>query len=179
MEMDTDSAYIAIAYDTLDEAIKPDMRLEYYETYGDWFPRPFCSEHKPMFVKTKVDRMEWKMKECCSKVFKYDRRTPGLFKEEFEGIGMVALNPKTYCCWSEDDSEKYSSKGLSKRTNRLTKENFMSVLQTKNSLTGINKGFIRKDNSTFTYQQVRTGLTYFYAKRRVCDDGTSTKHILI
>ena len=47
-----------------------------------------------------------------------DRRMPGRFKVEFVGVGMVDLNSKTYCCWSEEES-KYRSKGLSKGTRSI------------------------------------------------------------
>lgn len=179
MEMDTDSAYLAISGETLGECVKPEMRVEFYQNYGNWFPKPFCSAHANDFVEWKLHSSEpWKGGECCMAVLKHDTRTPGLFKEEFIGDGMVALNSKTYFCWSEEnDQSKYSSKGLSKRTNKLTRQHFLDVLRTGNSKQGVNKGFLRKDNTTFTYDQIKTGLTYFYAKRRVMDDGVSTTNI--
>ena len=66
------------------------------------------------------------------------------------------------------------ARGLNKRNNLLTKECFMKVLKTGESRIGVNKGFIRRDNQTFTYDQIKTGLSYFYAKRRVCSDGVTT-----
>ena len=86
-------------------------------------------------------------------------RTPGLFKEEFVGEGIIALNSKTYYCWGEKGN-KYSSKGLSKRTNELTKQHFFDVLETQKSFAGVNVGFTRKDNEVVTYRQTRSGLTY-------------------
>ena len=92
--------------------------------------------------------------------------------------GMVALNSKTYLCWNGEGASKYSSKGLTKKTNQLTKTQFLDFLHTRQSVEGVNKGFMRKDNETFTYDQLKTGLTYFYAKQRVCVDGVSTENIL-
>ena len=128
-------------------------------------------------LSSKLSGNEWIPEECCSKVLKYDSRTPGLFKEEFSGIGMISLNSKTYFCWSSDENVKYSSKGLSKKTNKLSKDDFLSVLQTRKSVCGINKGFVHKNNVTYSYEQKRTGLTYMYAKRKICQDGTSTQPI--
>jgi hypothetical protein len=118
---------------------------------------------------------EWT--DSCELVFKFDTRTPGLFKEEFEGSGIIALNSKTYFCWADGGNTKYSSKGLSKTTNKLTRDNYMNVLRTGTSMRGVNKGFVRKDNVTYSYDQLKTGLTYFYGKRRVCADGVSTTNI--
>ena len=178
MEMDTDSGYMALSARTLDEVIKPHMVDDFYENYGKWFPRPYCTVHATDFKRTRLARQPWRMKECCKKVYAYDSRTPGLFKEEFEGDGMVALNSKTYFCWSDDDgTSKYSSKGLAKTTNSLTKDCFLSVLRSGESKCGINRGFIRRSNDTFTYSQLKTGLTYFYAKRKVAPDGVSTENI--
>jgi hypothetical protein len=162
----------------LESEIKEELRDTIYREYGDWFPRPYCDEHKQSFLDTKLSRKDWVMESCCKTVRQYDIRTPGLFKNEFEGSGIVALNSKTYHCWNNDTSqEKYSSKGLSKSTNTLTRENFLNVLRTGKTLTGKNKGFIRVNQDTFSYSQIKSGLTYFYAKRRVCDDGVSTENI--
>ena len=92
---------------------------------------------------------------------------------------MVALNSKTYCCWGEGEASdsKYSSKGLSKRTNNFTREHFLSVLNCGRAVSGTNKGFVVRDNEMLTYSQVRTGLTAFYAKRRMLSDGVSTANL--
>jgi hypothetical protein len=183
MEMDTDSAYMALSA-PLHLIIRPHLRREYYETFGEWFPRPYCPTHRDAFVRTKLAEYEggasWSPGVCCQDVLRHDTRTPGLFKMEYEGTGMVALNSKTYCCWNDNDDEntvKYSSKGLSKRTNNFGKQTFLDVIRQGQSVSGVNKGFVLKDNVMCTYSQVRTGLTYMYAKRRVLPDGVSTENI--
>ena len=118
----------------------------------------------------------WIAAECCASTLRHDMRTPGLFKVEFEGTGMVALNSKTYYCWS-NDSCKYSSKVISKSTTQFCKNNFVGVLQGIGSVHGTNKGFVLRENQMFSYAQARTGLTNLYAKRRVLDDGVSTTHL--
>ena len=127
-----------------------------------------------------VGCQQWEMADCCVAVHKYDQRTPGLFKDEFKGSGIISLNSKTYYCWSDDDDDsKYRSKGLSKKQNTLTRQQFMSVLTDKVKVNGTNKGFVFKDGSMFTYSQQRSGLTYMYAKRHVLSDGISTSPLSI
>jgi hypothetical protein len=174
--MDTDSAYMALT-GPLESIIREDRVDQYFAEYGKWFPRPYCDDHNAEFKRVKLsDNKEWKLEACCQKVYNYDLRTPGLFKDEFQGDGMVSLNSKTYCCWNDDKkTTKYSSKGLSKTTNNLTKEAFLKVLESQLSSGGINKGFVKKSNILYSYSQFKTGLTYFYSKRRVCIDGVSTE----
>lgn len=177
METDTDSAYMGVSGESIESVIKPEMRGEFYDSYGDWFPRPYCDVHARLFKDTKMRGDVWTPRGCCVAQLRYDSRTPGLFKVEYSGDGMVALNAKTYTCWSETGETKLSSKGLSKRTNKLSRDNYLSVLRSGVSQSGTNRGFVKQGNNTFTYTQVRTGLTYFYAKRLVCDDGVSTTSI--
>ena len=178
--MDTDSAYMALS-GPFHSLVHPHLREEFYKEYGEWFPRPYCEEHKLDFIRCKLAEYDggekWKVAECCLKTLKYDKRTPGLFKVEYEGSGMVALNSKTYCCWNESGESKCSSKGLSKVTNSFDKNTYLGVLRSGQSVAGINKGFVKKNNSMYTYSQLRTGLTYTYAKRRVLEDGVSTENI--
>ena len=176
VEMDTDSAYMAVSNADMAQLVHKDARQSYYREYGDWFPRPYCEEHRSDFRGGRRGQLS-NLPDCCLKVYQYDSRTPGLFKEEFRGDGIVALYSKTYFCWQNDGGVKLSSKGLSKSTNQLTKGHYLSVLRSGEQATGVNRGFVRKDNRTYTYEQVKTGLTYFYAKRKVEDDGVSTTNI--
>ena len=179
IEMDTDSAYMALS-GSLPSVVRPELRKQFWLEYGEWFPRPYCEQHQAEFVATKMKEYEggkpWSAPECCTSTLRHDTRTPGLFKVEFEGTGMVALNSKTYCCWSSD-SCKYSSKGISKSTTQFCKDDFMSVLRDNNPVHGQNRGFMLRDNRMFSYAQSRAGLTSLYAKRRVLDDGVSTTHL--
>ncbi|UMM32809.1 hypothetical protein L5515_006485 [Caenorhabditis briggsae] len=62
IEMDTDSAYMAITDNTLEDLIKPEMKEEFERDKCNWFPRTDTEEHR-----------------------RIDKRTPGLFKVEKEG----------------------------------------------------------------------------------------------
>ena len=174
-QMDTDSAYMALSGD-FESLIKPELQDEFYSEYGDWFPRPYCDAHKLDFKGVKdIGAWEWDRSECsdCTDTYNYDRRTPGLFKEEFDGEGIIALNSKTYYCWSSDGS-KMSTKGINKKLNPFTRQQFLDVLQSRNPVSGINRGFVLRNQCMNTYKQLRTGLTYFYAKRKVHADGVTT-----
>ena len=59
VEMDTDSLYMAISADTIEEVVKPDLLSEWVANKHKWFPRTDTEEN-----------------------FQYDKRTPGLFKVE-------------------------------------------------------------------------------------------------
>ena len=178
VEMDTDSAYMGLSSDSLDSIVRPHLRSQFYEEYPKWFPRQACPLHTTQYITSKLSGDQWKPMECCKMVCKHDQRTPGLFKEEFSGDGIIALNSKTYYCWNNSiDEHKHSSKGLSKKTNNLQLKTYFDVLQTRESFSGINKGFVVKNGQTYTYNQLRTGLTYFYANRNVESDGVSTSNI--
>ena len=151
-EMDTDSAYLAISGESLDELIRPDKR-EVYETEKiDWFPRDDTDAHKA-----------------------FDKRTPGLFKIEWEGRGIVALCSKTYFRFG--DQNKVSCKGLNKKTNEITKEKYLNVLRLQAPGSGINRGFRMRDGDMYTYEQTKTAFTYLYPKRKVHEDGRSTTYL--
>ena len=179
--MDTDSNYMALSGELLD-VVKPErLSTTFPDDYERWMVLPYCPDHKHLFwsrVRAKQSVDDITGSACCRRYFKLDSRTPGKFKQEFKGSVIVALNSKTYIC-SDGDRVKLSSKGLSKRTNRLDVENYKSVLRTRHHVSGVNKGFVRKRNVTYTYSMIKRGLTYFYAKRRVCDDGVSTEPLTV
>ena len=205
INMDTDSSYMALSGELI-QCVKPTVLKDFLHSYGDWFVEPYCPAHRDAFMNFQHARRtdSWVQHDCCKSHQLWDSRTPGKFKLEFTGHTILALNAKTYIC-SKDIEEmavqfpdpvdaspkhkarvdkerrsnraKVSSKGLSKRTNALTEQQFRSVLTTKTSVSGINRGFVRKNNVTYTYRQEKRGLTYFYGKRKVLDDGISTTHL--
>ena len=148
-EMDTDSAYVAISGDSVESLVKPELKAEFEQDKCNWFPRTDTDEHKA-----------------------YDKRTPGLFKVEWEGQGIVGLCSKTYYCFGAKD--KFSCKGVNKKCNEINKEKYLNVLLTKQNSGGVNRGFRVVNNAMFTYTQVRDAFSYFYPKRKVNEDGVST-----
>ena len=147
---DTDSIIAAYESKNLDDLVKDDLKEEYLR-YG-----------KEMFLATDG----------------YTKRTPGLLKEEWGGLGIIALCSKTYITWNDSD-KKISSKGLSKRTNDFSKADYEKVLKTKVKGSGINYGFRVQGDRLMQYRQEREGLAYLYSKREVQDDRISTKPLYL
>ncbi len=83
-EMDTDSNYMGLSAPLFD-VIKPASRYQFFDEYGQWFPRIACSSHHDEFVRTMVNGQEFHPQPCCLEANKFDQRTPGLFKDEFVG----------------------------------------------------------------------------------------------
>ena len=134
-----------ISGNKLEDVIRKDLKQDYEAEKDQWFPRP----NSP-----------------------YDKRTPGLFKLEYEGTGIVSLCSKTYYCWGDED--KFSCKGLNKRLNSITKDRYLDVLDSMSSSGGTNRGFRVRNNQIWTYTQERDALSYFYPKRKLLSDGVSS-----
>lgn len=147
MYMDTDSAYMALS-DKFENLIQPELRDEYELEKNNWFPREDTTVNK-----------------------NYDKRTPGLFKIEYEGDGMIALCSKTYYTWGNQD--KFSSKGIQKSANEkaLCKEAYKRCLIEEETISFQNRGFRYIDGAMKTYEQEKIGLTPIYVKGIVMNDG--------
>lgn len=147
MEMDTDSAYIALTGD-FEELVKPELKEDFYKNYHKWFPRRDTPENAAR-----------------------DMRTPGLFKVEFEGIGMVALCSKMYFVLG-NDKNKFSCKGMqhSNNQNILNFETYKQVLFSGLHNTCTNRGFRFINKEIVTYEVSKSGLTSVYDKGVVMDD---------
>ena len=151
IQMDTYSLYMALSSDDFDEIVRPELK----ELYKD---------EKPKWLVTD----------------EYSKRVPGLFKPEFKGKRMIALTSKCYFA-DNGDSEagasqtgvggiKFSCKGVSRRQNEMSWERY------RNALFGsldkaTNVGFRKKENHIVTYQQTKLGLSAYYDKRIVHEDG--------
>jgi hypothetical protein len=145
--MDTDSAYMALT-DDFDKLIKPEMRAEFEIDKHNWFPRTDTKENSD-----------------------YDKRTPGLFKIEYEGDGMVSLCSKTYLCWG--NKIKFSCKGTQKTQNEelLIKDAYKKCLDNNEFINCTNTGFRYIEKTMKTYEQNKIGLSPIYVKGVVMEDG--------
>ena len=172
-EMDTDSAYIALAGDTIDDLVTSEHREHYFRNRSQWLPAECCDDHEEEYVCARIAGRSWTASEsCCIARKAFDKRTPGLFKVEWRGNGFTGLCSKTYYCFGASD--KCTTKGLNKRQNTIDKDAFLSVLTNQRSGSGVNRGFRVRDSSVMTYIQERAALTYFYPKRKVLEDGLTT-----
>ena len=165
-EMDTDSAYMAISSTSFKNVIKPELKDKFEECL-----KGFCGGED---FKADED-MHWFPRTCCQKHEQYDRRTPGLFKIEFEGDEMIGLCSKTYIVTTKEGEYKFSSKGINKQRITDPFTIFKSVLETKEKGSGVNIGFRPRNNGVCTYMQQRDGFSYLYCKRKVLEDGSRTE----
>ena len=56
-------------------------------------------------------------------------------------------------------------------------ESYRKVLDEAINLNSTNRGFRTINHMVATYEQTKKGLSYFYPKRQVQDDGVYTKHL--
>ena len=97
--MDTDSFYLEISGDSLDDIVRPEMRQAY-----------------------EADKKNWLATD------KFSERTPGLFKPELVDTRGVWLTAKCYLVQNEIEEDKYSCKGVSKKHNDLYFQRYKDVL---------------------------------------------------
>ena len=119
------------------------------------------------------DKYNWFPNEETKELKAYNKRTPGLFKVEFEGNSIYALCSKLYFVEGEEYN-KYSCKGIQKDQNEINKDRFHNVLFNDVKDMCVNKGFRVVNNFMVTYIQQKKGLSYIYDKRKVLADGVST-----
>ena len=168
--MDTDSAYIALVDESIDGLVRAYRRAHYFRNRSQWLPAECCDEHEDDYVWARIAGRPWTATEsCCLARKAFDKRTPALFKVEWRGDGFIGLCSNTYYCFGATD--KYSTKGLSKRHNDIHKDTFLTVLRNRRSGGGFNRRFRVRYSSVMTYIQERAALTYFYGKRKVLPDG--------
>ena len=173
-EMDTDSLYFALSSDNLDAAVKKDMLREYFSERHLWLPSDSCDDphHRNQYVTAKTYDLPWLPLPCCLERRQWDKRTPGLFKVEWEGNEMISLNSK--CYMGSGQESKTSCKGVVQKQNLLDLETFQGVLKSEEPHMVVNRGFKVVDHHVVTYNQRKRGLNYHYIKRKTCEDGVST-----
>ena len=133
-----------------------------------------CETLKEAIRPNRLDEFEATKKNC----FAWDKwrnRTPGLFKLEFEGTRGIALCSKCYYMENEEKKNKVkmSSKGVSKRQNKLSWEKYEAAL---NGVVdrATNRGFRMIKGTMRTYLQKKLGLSAYYDKRWVLPDEIHT-----
>ena len=105
-EMDTDSMYMAISGESLNEVVKEGREPQLQAAINNMEKCRLDVVYEPDGVSHFLPRI------CCERHKIYDQKTPGLFKLEFDGHVMISLCSKMYAAenW-ETGKEKYSSKG--------------------------------------------------------------------
>ena len=173
--MDTYSAYIALAGESIDGLVRTDRRAHYFRHRSQWLPAECCDEQEDHYARARIAGRPWTATEsCCFARKAFDKRTPGLFKVEWCGDGFVGLCSKTYYCFGATD--KYSTRGLIKRHNGIDKDTFLAVLTNRRSGGGFNRGFRVRDSSVMVRSRAsRTNLLLWEAQstRRRSQHGAS------
>ena len=156
--MDTDSYYMGLSSDKIDDIVKTGLKTMYNS-----------------------DKQNWVVTDD------YSKRTPGLFKPEFIGVRGVFNSSKCYIVQNDECKNKYSCKGVSKKQNDMTFQRYKDNLEVSIQL-GLNPelenitvdkvkntGFRMHDQRIITYEQVKLGLSAYYDKRYVLSDGIHTR----
>ena len=136
LEMDTDSFYLCLSEEKLEDVILPKKRAEWDQLRSkdctDNFSANATSNFSP--------------RECCKAHKKHNKREPGLWKEEFIYAEMLCLCSKTYCCYDKQNNKyKCSTEGLNRTTLEDSDDAPMSkyrkVLEESVNLTSTKRGF--------------------------------------
>ena len=90
---------------------------------------------------------------------------------------MIALSSKCYFGEEHDcKKNKLSTKGVSKKQNEITWQRFKKALEGSKDI-ATNRGFRMRDGQMVTYEQQKLGLSAYYDKRWVLEDGIHTEPI--
>ena len=171
--MDTDSLYLVLSEENLEDVILPKKGAEWDKLRSKDCTDNFTSKATDNFFPG----------TCCNAHKKHDKREPGLFKEELRCAEMLCLCSKTYCCYDKHTNKyKFSSKGLNKRALEDCRDGgpmskYCKVLEESVNVTSTNRRFRTIQHSVATYEQTKKGLSYFHPKRIVEEDGIHTKHL--
>ena len=116
LEMDTDSNYLGISAENVEDFIKPELREEFNRNKHYWF----VTLHAPQ-----------------------GKCTPGLFKVELKGDKMIGLCSKSYCTEKFPESNKpgqvkFSMKGVNKGQFKNPMNHYEHVLNTKQNFRACN-----------------------------------------
>ena len=135
LQMDTDSNYTAWSGENFIDLVKPELREEYH------------NGRQAKFLSTS----------------KYHDRTPGLFRQVFQGTMMIALTCKSY--YAEDDMSraKFSCKGVTKKQNHMSWERYLEALNGSINKAR-NTGFRLLGSGIVNYTQSKLGLSAYYNK---------------
>ena len=164
---------MALSDSSLRNVVKPHLLKEFDDSLND-----HCGEHD--YNPSLQNAMPFLQRNCCDRDELHDARTPGIFKVECTGDGIVALSSKTYCV-KTSNLPKVSCKGINKSTldNSSVYTMYKNVLLTKISESCVNRGIRLLNNNMVTYEQKRCGFRYSYWKRKLLADGVSTEPLSI
>ena len=91
LEMETDSLYLALSVESLEDIILPEKRNEWESILLRYCTDSFTANATGNFFP----------RTCCTAHNKHDKREPGLFKDQMRCCEMLCLCSKSYCCYIE------------------------------------------------------------------------------
>ena len=170
LEVDTDPLYLALSEENLEDIILPEKKNEWEAIRSRDCSDSFTANPTGNFLP----------RTCCTAHREHGKREPKLFKEGIRCSEMLWLCSKTYCCYDRKSNKyKFSSKRLNKRTLEDCGNGPMSksrkVLEEAVNVTSSNRGLRTVQHGVGTYEQTEKGLSYFYPKKVVEDDGIYKK----
>ncbi len=113
----------AFSEDSIEKLIRPEMK-EVYENDKYNF---LLSESEELHPTVQVDGIKINNAQ-------YDKRTPGLFKEEETTDKMICVCSKMYCCSDLDEKKiKLSCKGIQKDGNNVKLSKFSQCIINKHT----------------------------------------------
>jgi ribA/ribD-fused uncharacterized protein len=170
-QMDTDSIYYSITKRLLIDVVKSEYKIIFQNMLTGC-----CSD-----LNAQQRQCRFIPRECCDHHRWLDSRTPNIFKLEWSGDRLIALNSKTYACVDGEGKVKLSCKGVN--ASLVKKDNPMdlydSVLSTRASKSGINRGMRVDDLGVKTYSQSREAFSYLYLKRKLAANGIHSTPLTI
>ena len=155
-EMDTDSLYLALSEENLEDVILSEKRAEWQQLRSKDCTDNFNANATDNFFR----------RTCCNVHKKHDKRELGLFKEKFRCAETMCLCSKTYYCYDKHTNKyKLSSKRLNKKMEDCVDGGPMSKyrkrLQESVNVTSTNRGFRTIKRSVATFEQIKKRLFYF------------------
>ena len=165
---DTDSLYVGLGSQSLLENVRPELR--------QLFIQQMEGHHEtPDDQLIPGQNVSYLGRTCCELHKRKDALTPGFWKLEWSGTGLVALSSKTLCGKGPDgNATKVTCKGLQKKRLSDPYQTYMSVLKSSRPQGVRNYGFRQFGKSMYTYSVYKEGLKTNYWKRCIQPDGISS-----
>ena len=170
LKMDTDSPYLALSEENLEDVILHKKRGEWEQLRSKDCTDNFTANATDIFSPELVvmpTRNMIRESQASSKKNLY--------------VQKCCVSSKTYCCYDKHTNKyKFSSKRLNKRTledcgDGGSMSKYRKVLEESVNVTSTNRGFRTIQHSVATYEQTKKGLSYFYPRRIAEEDGIHTK----
>ena len=160
LEMDSDSLYLALSEEILEDIILPEKRNEW-----EAIRSRDCTDSFTTNATGNVSP-----RRCCSAHKKHDKGEPGLLKKS-SGVAKCCACVAKYIVatiervTSTNSIARDSIKNNSGRLWDGPMSKYRKVLEEAVNVTSTNRGFRTMRHSVATYEQTKKGLFYFYPKR--------------